>query len=185
MTGVMVGNAQAVLDLTEAGDTTASVPSFRSFYAAHQADLTRALAFGLGDPELGADAASEAFIKACQRWTTVSTLDRPAGWVYRVGLNWGRSVLRRRRREKAKTALLSRDDIAAEAWPDIDLARALAELSDGHRDVVVARFFLDWTVEQTAAALDVAPGTVKSRLSRALVQLRTCLTIPDQDTGGM
>ncbi|MCP3933864.1 MAG: sigma-70 family RNA polymerase sigma factor [Actinomycetia bacterium] len=184
MTGVMVGNAQAVLDLTESGDTTASVPSFRVFYAAHHSELTRALAFGLGDPELGADAASEAFIKACQRWATVGTLDRPAGWVYRVGLNWGRSVLRRRRREKAKTALLARDDISEDTWPDIDLARALADLSDDHRDVVVARFFLDWTVEHTAAALDIAPGTVKSRLSRALDQLHTRLTIPTETPEG-
>jgi RNA polymerase sigma factor (sigma-70 family) len=51
---------------------------------------------------------------------------------------------------------------------DPDLATALSRLSVEHRSVVVCRFYLDWSVEETAAALGLPDGTVKSRLRRAL-----------------
>jgi len=54
---------------------------------------------------------------------------------------------------------------------DAQLVAALGQLSIDHRTVVVGRYYLDWSEAQLAEALDVAPGTVKSRLSRALIQL--------------
>ena len=57
--------------------------------------------------------------------------------MYRTGLNWARSWLRRRRRSKEKAPLLARDD-AVDARPvDTDLAEALGALSEDHRAVVV------------------------------------------------
>tara|TARA_Y100001970_G_scaffold200842_1_gene244372 strand:- start:272 stop:526 length:255 start_codon:yes stop_codon:yes gene_type:complete len=54
---------------------------------------------------------------------------------------------------------------------DVDLERAIATLTPGHRTVVVARFFMGWSIKETAEALGLRAGTVKSRLSRALKQL--------------
>jgi RNA polymerase sigma-70 factor (ECF subfamily) len=48
---------------------------------------------------------------------------------------------------------------------------ALRALDVDQRAVVVCRLLLDWSVEQTATALGIKPGTVKSRLSRALERL--------------
>jgi RNA polymerase sigma factor (sigma-70 family) len=59
---------------------------------------------------------------------------------------------------------------------DVDLERALGGLSPSHRTVVVARFFMEWSVDETAEALGIRPGTVKSRLSRALSQLSSELS---------
>ena len=67
---------------------------------------------------------------------------------------------------------------------DTDLSEALAQLSEDHRAVVVLRYFLDWSVEQTADALEVSPGTVKSRLSRALDHLERRLDPPVGREGG-
>ncbi len=57
----------------------------------------------------------------------------------------------------------------------VDLAdlvqRALAGLSVANRQVVVLRFFAGLTEQQTADALGIPTGTVKSRLSRAFAQL--------------
>ena len=66
---------------------------------------------------------------------------------------------------------------AAPAVPprDARLIEALRQLSFDHRCVVVGRYYLDWSEAQLAEALDVAPGTVKSRLSRALAQLASLL----------
>ena len=52
------------------------------------------------------------------------------------------------------------------------LLEAIDRLSDEHRLVVACRYFLDLDVEETASALGIREGTVKSRLSRALERLR-------------
>jgi RNA polymerase sigma-70 factor (ECF subfamily) len=58
---------------------------------------------------------------------------------------------------------------------DAALVAALRQLSLDHRTVIVGKFYLDWSEAQLASALDVAPGTVKSRLSRALAQLEALM----------
>jgi RNA polymerase sigma-70 factor (ECF subfamily) len=55
------------------------------------------------------------------------------------------------------------------------LVRSVAALPEGERLVVVCRYFLDLSELETAAALDIPPGTVKSRLVRALARLRELL----------
>jgi RNA polymerase sigma-70 factor (ECF subfamily) len=46
--------------------------------------------------------------------------------------------------------------------------RAVARLDPDVRAIIVARFYLDWTIDQIAVALELPVGTVKSRLSRTL-----------------
>jgi len=60
-------------------------------------------------------------------------------------------------------------DDATEAYDATDaLARSLRRLSPEHRACVVLRFYAHLTEQQMAGVLGIAPGTVKSRLSRAL-----------------
>jgi len=146
-----------------------TVRSFEAFCSAESARLAQALAIALNDRELGRDAAAEALTRAWPRWPEVSEYPNPAGWVYRVGLNWGRSRLRRLRRETVTEVFPEHTDPALEL--DDSIARAMRRLSTDHRAVVVGRIFLDWSEADLAAALDIPPGTVKSRLSRALRQL--------------
>jgi RNA polymerase sigma-70 factor (ECF subfamily) len=55
------------------------------------------------------------------------------------------------------------------------LIGALAALPDDQRQVVTCRYLLELSVDETAAALGIPDGTVKSRLARALVRLRELL----------
>jgi RNA polymerase sigma factor (sigma-70 family) len=55
------------------------------------------------------------------------------------------------------------------------LVRALRRLPAIQREVLVCRYLLDATVAETATALDIAEGTVKSAASRGLEQLRQLL----------
>ena len=143
---------------------------FDEFFARHHDEMVRALTLALGDVEFGRDAAAEGFARALERWSTVSGHANPSGWVYRVGLNWARSGRRKFRRERIGMRLT--EHAAPElALCDAQLVDALGHLSIDHRTVVVGRYYLDWSEAQLAEALDVAPGTVKSRLSRALTQL--------------
>ena len=157
---------------------------FDDFYVAHRDDMARALGLALRDAALGAEAADEAFARACQRWGTVSAYSNPQGWVYRVGLNWARSWLRRVRRERERRPLLAQQYAVEDQPRDLDLEQALESLNDAHRAVIVARFYLDWSVAETATALGIASGTVKSRLSRGLEQLRAVLEDATPEGGG-
>lgn len=153
------------------GGTTDSFVAldFDAFFTTHHGEMVRALTLTLDDADLGRDAAAEGFARALQKWSKVASYDNPSGWVYRVGLNWARSWWRRTRREHLGVSF----DSPASASPqrDTDLQHALRQLSADHRTVVVGRYYLDFSEAQLADALDIAPGTVKSRLSRALAQL--------------
>ena len=150
---------------------------FDLFYEASHDALFRALALTLNDHELARDAASEGMARALQRWHTVSRYRNPAGWTYRVGLNWARSRLRKFRRE-VRTDSDAQRVVSDAVVIDPRLDGALDALPVEQRAVVVLRYYLDWSEQQTAAALQVAPGTVKSRLSRALDRLAISLEDP-------
>lgn len=156
----------------EATTTLRVVVDFADFYRTSYDPVAKALAYALGDVDLGAEAADEAMSRAYARWSKVADYDNPAGWVYRVGLNWARSVHRRLAR---RLPFIDRD-VVEPPCPDPEIAAALRRLDARHRDVVVCRLLLDWSVDETAAALDLAPGTVKSRLHHALRRLAVDLS---------
>jgi RNA polymerase sigma factor (sigma-70 family) len=146
--------------------------SFDRFYRLHRPRIAKALTFALGDVDLAAEATDEAFVRAYERWGKVRKLDRPDAWVYRVATNWATSVLRRRRRSPHRLYEPSAESLAI---ADPAVHQSLAALDVKHRSVVVCRYLLGWSVAETAAALGVREGTVKSRLHRALVTLQSAL----------
>lgn len=156
--------------------TSAREPDgFDRFYRAHADTLRQGLCLALGDVELGTEAADEAMARACERWADVAGYANPTGWAYRVGLNWARSRQRRHRWRDRRPV----PDIPVPTVPgDPDLTVALGRLDVDQRAVVVCRYLLDWSVDDTAAALDIPVGTVKSRLARALDHLARHLEVP-------
>ena len=162
------GGSLAGAPAAEAPAADGAVP-FDDFYVATRTSVGRALVLALGDADLATDATDEALARAYERWAVVSRLDRPEGWVYRVGLNWALSVLRRRRRSPHR--FYEPPTIEGPQPFDAAVHRALGALDVKHRSVVVCRFLLCWSVADTAAALGVREGTVKSRLHRAVKQL--------------
>lgn len=153
---------------------------FAAFYGDHHERIERALALTLGDVETARDAAAEGFARALLRWRQVETLSNPAGWVYRTGLNWARSRWRRRRREvtplsRVQPTALDGTDEAGQVVDEMFVAGLLGALSVDQRCVLIARFYLGWSEQETAHALDIAPGTVKSRSARARSELAAAL----------
>ena len=165
------------LELVSDGGHAPVTIDFASFFADHQRPIASALALTLRDDLLASDATAEAMARAFQRWDDVGRYTNPAGWVYRVGLNWARSRRRKWMREVFRSESPDRE---APPTPEVDpsLDRALAALPVEQRAVVVCRYLLDWSEFQTAEALQIAPGTVKSRLSRGLDRLATAMEAP-------
>lgn len=150
---------------------------FEDYYRAHRADLLRAVVFTLDDRDLAVEVTDEALARAYERWADVSTMANPTGWTYRVAINLARNRMRRLSLERSKPPPAVQA-IGFDGYADPGIARALTRLPVDQRSVVVLRFHLDWSVEDVAEALDIATGTVKSRLHRALRTLAKLLEEP-------
>jgi RNA polymerase sigma factor (sigma-70 family) len=148
---------------------------FEAFYRARGDQIYRALTVTLGDPLLAREATDEAMLRAYARWSVVRRYGNPAGWVYRVGLNWATSWWRKVRRERV--GVVTRPATSGQPDPSAIAAQvAMAALPASYRAVVVCRILLDLSTADTAQVLGVAEGTVKSRLSRGLEILRAELS---------
>jgi len=120
---------------------------------------------------------------AARVWRTFSARPRlrnPRAWIMTTGY---RAFLDARGRRKPHEALLDPvDDRTASpgqmAERSEDCARvqtAIAGLLDPIREVIVLHYTAGLTLSQTAAAMEISEGTVKSRLNAALNKLRSVL----------
>jgi len=132
------------------------------------------------DRALADDAAQDAVQRA---FGALDRFDetRPFGpWLKRIAANRAIDLLRRGRRltpldEHAPVAAWDAGE-AAEARESLrSVAEAVGALDPQKRIVIVLRYWLDFSVEEIAGVLGVPVGTVASRLSRALTQLRTAI----------
>ncbi|WP_270889052.1 SigE family RNA polymerase sigma factor [Pedococcus sp. 5OH_020] len=124
------------------------------------------------------DVTQTALTRCYTRWDKVSVADDRDAYVYRVLVNCLRDSKRRRwwgerpvadpEQHRARAPLFDNTDAVAAADA---VARAVGGLSAEQRAVVVLRFYSHLSEAQTARALGIPAGTVKSRMSRALATL--------------
>lgn len=148
--------------------------AFAEFASARWLTLARsAVLLGASHHE-AEDLAQTVLMKCYLAWSRVSGAAQPDAYVFKMLLNEFRSSRRRRWWQERPTADLP-DERVADGTVLSDssdaVARALAGLGKGQREVVVLRYYADFTDRQIADLLGVAEGTVKSRLSRAHRQL--------------
>jgi RNA polymerase sigma-70 factor (ECF subfamily) len=148
---------------------------FEHFYRDEREELLRAVVFTLNDHDLALESVDEALLRAWERWPEVSAMANPAGWVYRVAINFARNRVRRRVLERRRPPYGELPAPGADQIADPAVATAIAALPLDQRTIVVLRFHRDWSVEEVADALGIAAGTVKSRLHRALRRLEVQL----------
>ncbi len=145
---------------------------FVEFFEASWDPCLRAVAASTGDIQLAEEQVAEAFARAWAGWRKVSRHPAPRAWVVRTALNTGTSRWRRDRRE---VPLVDHDVAAPPAGAtglDTAVLAALRRLPMRQREVLLLRVFLDLDIETTARQLQIAPGTVRAHLSRALTALR-------------
>lgn len=108
-------------------------------------------------------------------WSRVTKADDRDAYVYRVLVNTHIDSRRRHWWKEQPTAEPTEEPASEDATVAVDdldvMERALAGLSEVNRSTVVLRFYSQLSEQQTAKALGIPVGTVKSRLSRALKQL--------------
>lgn len=142
--------------------------------------LVAALDLLCGSLPLAEDLAQETFARVCKDWQRIRAMESPTGYAHRIGLNLARSSFRRRAIERRIGARLGRDD----TWHDPDSASAVAvrtalqALREDQRRVLVLRYFLGYSVAETAEVLSMPVGSVKTHASRGLATLRGLLGTP-------
>ena len=129
---------------------------------------------GCSPPE-AEDLVQVTLIRCMASWSRVTEADDRDAYVHRALINGLISARRRRWTGERPTADLperpSPDEYALVDETDVVL-RALDRLPQDQRTAVVLRYYSHLGEEQMADVLGVAPGTVKSRLSRALKRLQ-------------
>ncbi|HSJ50196.1 MAG TPA: SigE family RNA polymerase sigma factor, partial [Actinomycetota bacterium] len=146
-------------------------------YRTHAPDALR-LAFLLtGDRAMAEDLAQDAFVKVLGRFHDLR--NRDAFWWYlrRTVVNLSKSHFRRRKVERAWLDRQRPDVVVPAVGDDLGdrdrLRRALMTLRPEQRAAIVLRHYEDLSEADTAEALGVAVGTVKSMVSRGMERLRT------------
>lgn len=131
----------------------------------------------LRDSELARDAVQEALVSAWRNLPGLRDPDRFDAWLHRLTISRCIDMGRRRRRRVVEVELTPFDDAPTAdtsmlvAERDL-IERALHQLEPEQRAVVVLRYYLQLTLPEAAEALGIPLGTAKSRLHRALTQMR-------------
>jgi RNA polymerase sigma-70 factor, ECF subfamily len=146
----------------------------------HQEAVFRLAYLLLGDAHEAEDVAQDAFIRAFRALDSFDTTRPLRPWLLRIAANLAHNHRRSVMRYVAmiKRTMLSEPEHAtlgersSQQWEAQTLWEAVRRLSAREQEVVYLRYFLDLSEAEMAAALDVPPGTIKSRLHRALGRLR-------------
>lgn len=150
------------------------------------------------NPEDAADVVQDAFLNAYQSLDSFKGDAEFFTWLYRIAFN---AAVSHKRKQKLMLSLdssnresgldpddpseLIRPGLAMEkSEEEVQLKAALSRLSPEHRDVLVMKDLEGLKYEVIAELLRVPVGTIRSRLHRARLELRTLLT-PTRDADGL
>lgn len=140
----------------------------------------------LGDPEEAADASQDTFLAALRKLNTFRGDSAFTTWLHRVAVNACYDSLRKKRRRPLLQIVRDEDDERPEPAlpaPDhaddvvfsVDVARALLEIPEEFRMVLVMADVQDLPYDEIASVLEIPVGTVKSRVFRGRAALGRAL----------
>ncbi|ABN52668.1 MAG TPA: RNA polymerase subunit sigma-70 [Hungateiclostridium thermocellum] len=124
------------------------------------------------------DIVQESVYKAISSMDSLKNPDYLKTWFYRIVVNTSLDFLRRQKRNVAvgEEILGSFDFGAVDSYGDFDLQRALDNLPEKYRTIVVLRYFEDLKIDEIAEILNENVNTVKTRLYKSLEILRVKLS---------
>jgi len=134
----------------------------------------------LRDPELARDAVQDGLTKAWRDLRQLRDPDHFDAWLYRLTVNCCLEAVRRRKRRPIEVEIT---ELETPSVPDLANTVADRELIDGvlrrldphERAIVVMHYYLGLPLTEVAGSLGIPVGTVKSRLHRALGDMRSGL----------
>ena len=129
----------------------------------------------IGDRDEAMDLCQDSFMKAYRELDTLKDLDRFSAWLYRIAHNTCFSKLRK---DQGKTFVELQPETRA-SKPSVEtrlaVEKALQQLPEDQREVVVLKIYQDLKFEEIAAIQGAPVSTVKSRLYMGFEKLRSIL----------
>jgi RNA polymerase sigma-70 factor (ECF subfamily) len=133
----------------------------------------------LRDADRAEDAVQETLVACWRDLPSLRDPDRFDAWLHRLLVNHVNDEFKRGRRQAATIAVLrvepAQSDASAAVATRDELQRGFQRLSLDHRTVIVLRFYLGLSIEETAVTLGIPAGTAKSRLHYATEAMRLAL----------
>jgi RNA polymerase sigma-70 factor (ECF subfamily) len=166
-----------LVSLAHRGDDAA----WETLVHAYQEPVFRLAYLFVGDVDDAQDVAQETFIRAFQNLHRFDPARSLQPWLLSIAANLARNRLRSFSRYLAALQRLVRaepketlsDAHSAEQKQDAHaLWEAVRKLKSGDQHVIYLRYFLELSEVEIAQTLEIPPGTVKSRLHRAMDRLR-------------
>lgn len=151
----------------------------------HQDSVFRLAYLLLGDSDDAEDTAQESFLRAWKHFRRFDPTRPLRPWLLSITANLARNRRRSAGRYLAALTRAFREEPASvrveeksmETLEANELWHAVQNLNLADQQIIYLRYFLDLSVNETADVLQVAEGTVKSRLSRALEKLRKIIQL--------
>lgn len=166
-----------LIERARRGDETA----WEAIVQWHQQPVFRLAYLMLGDSGDAEDVAQEAFIRAFKNFAHYDPTRPLLPWLLGITANLARNRRRALGRYLYHIQRLARLVPEETTHPESEATQntdaqaiwlAVRRLTATDQEIIYLRYFLSLSVEETSVALAIAPGTVKSRLSRALERLR-------------
>jgi len=174
-------NGGGVGGTATAGDATAGVTAL---YQAHAVGLIRLAIVMLGERTAAEDVVQDAFFGLYRHWDRLTDTANALSYARSAVLNGCRNVLRvRSRPARLEAAAMVGEPVVGESAEAVTLVgeehqevlTAIRALPDRQREALVLRYYLDLSEEETARAMGISRGTVKSTTSRAVAALARLL----------
>ncbi len=147
-------------------------------YQAHAVGLIRLGVIMLGDRTAAEDVVQDAFFGLYRNWGRLTDPVNALAYVRASVLNGCRGALRQRIRHERRLSVVADAATAESAESAVllgeehrEVLAAVRRLPDRQREALVLRFYLGVSEEETARAMGISRGTVKSSTSRALAAL--------------
>jgi DNA-directed RNA polymerase specialized sigma24 family protein len=149
-------------------ETTAK--TFSAFVEEHEARLRHALTARFGS-DVGKDAAADALAYGWEHWERIQAMDNSIGYLYTVGRDRGRRMSQR------LSPLFPTVPVERAPWVEPGLSKAVADLPERQRTVVLLLHGYEWTQSEVAEVLDISKASVQRHGERAMARLRRKLGV--------
>ena len=156
-----------------------SKEAFCSLYGEYKDKLYRYALYRLGDPTEAEDAVSDCVLAAWQGIGSLRSEKAFGSWIFRILSNCCAAKIKemigtRENLERIYDA--GTGNTSAPSSLSLELAEALARLRDDERDIVLLSIIGGLSSTEIASLTDLAPGSVRSKLSRSLTKMREFLS---------
>jgi RNA polymerase sigma factor (sigma-70 family) len=161
--------------------------TFADLYSAEYASVYRTVRGIVLDEAAAQDLTHEAFEKAMRAWDRLPDKANARAWLHRIGVNTAISHWRRQRLARMLPSRLFEPG-SGEAYDEVEdkslVGAVMRPLTPQLRAVVVLHYYHQFSREEIAEMLNIPPGTVASRLAKAMQIMRRYAAVSSDRFGG-